>query len=152
MTEDLDRIMAVMATAFDPAFGEAWTRRQVEDALLMGNCHVVLIDAKGRVPDEEPAVGFALLRATLDEEELLLFAVDPGHRRQGLGAQLLDAIINQAKQRGMLRIFLEMRRGNSAERLYVGRGFSVIGQRSNYYRTAMNERIDAVSFALSMND
>ena len=30
--DDLDRLMAVMNTAFDPTFGEAWTRRQVEDA------------------------------------------------------------------------------------------------------------------------
>ena len=31
---DIDRIMEVMALAFDPAFGEAWTRRQVVDALM----------------------------------------------------------------------------------------------------------------------
>ena len=37
--DDLDRLRAVMTAAFDPAFGEAWTRRQVEDALLIGNCH-----------------------------------------------------------------------------------------------------------------
>jgi len=32
--DDVDRIMAVMHAAFPPDFGEAWTRRQVEDAQL----------------------------------------------------------------------------------------------------------------------
>ncbi|MEO0057507.1 MAG: hypothetical protein RIT17_960, partial [Pseudomonadota bacterium] len=31
----IDRIMAVMEAAFDPAYGEAWNRRQVADALSM---------------------------------------------------------------------------------------------------------------------
>ena len=29
--DDIDRIMAIMAAAFDPHYGEAWTRRQVEE-------------------------------------------------------------------------------------------------------------------------
>ena len=50
--DDLDRIMAVMAAAFPPEFGDAWTRRQVEDALLLGGCHYALIDAEGNAPAE----------------------------------------------------------------------------------------------------
>ena len=46
--DDIDRIMAVMAAAFDPAFGEAWNRRQLEDALLVGNCHYLLIASDTR--------------------------------------------------------------------------------------------------------
>ena len=86
MTDDLDRIMAVMDAAFDPAFGEAWTRRQVADALIMPNTHYLLAGADGRSPrDEEPAAGFALSRGAADEEELLLVAVDPDHRGRGIG-------------------------------------------------------------------
>ena len=39
--------MAVMNAAFDPAFGEAWNRRQVEDALLLGQSHYALLAAHG---------------------------------------------------------------------------------------------------------
>ena len=35
--DQVDQIMAVMALAFEPAWGEQWSRRQVEDALLIGN-------------------------------------------------------------------------------------------------------------------
>src|SRR5690606_29254033 len=63
MTDDLDRIMAVMDTAFDPAFGEAWTRRQVGDALAMPGTHYLLAGAGGEAPAAgEPAAGFALSR------------------------------------------------------------------------------------------
>ena len=90
--------------------------------------------------------GFALLRTTLDEEELLLFAILPAWRRRGLGAQLLGAVIADARQRGIRRILLEMRRGNPAETLYRRCGFQDIGHRPQYYRTTDGQRIDAVTF------
>ena len=45
----IDRIMAVMEAAFDPAYGEAWNRRQVTDALAMPNTHALAVDADGAV-------------------------------------------------------------------------------------------------------
>lgn len=145
---DIDRIMAVMACAFDPVYGEAWTRRQVEDALLTGNCHYILVDVHGRTPEgDAPAAGFALLRTAFDEEELLLFAVDPAFRRRGLGLAMLREMASRASQRGIHRVLLEMRRGNPAESLYRNFGFQPIGQRPEYYRTTTGERIDAITFS-----
>jgi len=146
--DDIDRIMAVMERAFDPEFGEAWTRRQVEDALLLGNCYYELIDAHGHPPEVDvAAAGFSLSRHSLDEEELLLFAVDPAHRRKGLGLTMLFALSRAAKARGARRLLLEMRRGNPAESLYRAFGFKPIGERPNYYRMAGGMRIDAITFA-----
>jgi ribosomal-protein-alanine N-acetyltransferase len=148
--DDLDRIMAVMERAFDPAFGEAWTRRQVEDALLIGGCHYGLVATHGGEPlPGEPAAGFYLSRTGYEEEELLLFAVDPGWRRRGLGQMLLGAFADAAKMRGARRLLLEMRRGNPAEALYRRFGFTPIGVRPNYYRGAGSVRIDAITFAFS---
>ena len=150
--DDLDRIMAVMATAFDPDFNEAWTRAQVSGALLVGNCHYHLIAAKGTRPEEgAPAGGFALLRTTLDEEELLLFAVDPASRRQGLGAKLLEWVKADARIRGIHRILLEMRSGNSAESLYAAHQFGRIGRRPNYYRDRYGACIDAITFSCTLD-
>ena len=73
MSDDIDRIMAIMAIAFDPAYGEAWTRRQLEDSLVLGNCHYGLINAAGDQPASgEAAAGFFLSRRGVEEEELLL--------------------------------------------------------------------------------
>lgn len=151
MTDPVDGIMAVMECAFDPAWGEAWNRRQVSDALVLPGCHFALIDDAGTIAGEiaegaEPA-GFYLTRSTLDEEELLLIAVTPQARGAGRGAALLDHCIAAAGARGAARLFLEMRSGNTAERLYTARGFLPIGKRPDYYRSPGGARIDAITFA-----
>lgn len=140
--DDLDRIMAVMDAAFDPAFGEAWNRRQLSDALLMPNCHHALLPGPGGSPG-----GFTLSRNVLDEEELLLIAVHPAARRCGIGRMLLEQLIVAAATRGAIRLFLEMREGNPAERLYRTIGFAPIARRPNYYRDGRGGRIDAITFA-----
>ncbi len=148
--DDVDRIMAVMATAFDPQFGEAWNRRQVEDALIFGNCHYLLADARGEEPLTEPSsivTGFVLSRAGIGEEELLLFAVAPQFRRCGIGDRLLQRFAETARGRGAERLLLEMRRGNPAESLYLRHGFVPVGLRRNYYRTQAGAAIDAITFA-----
>jgi ribosomal-protein-alanine N-acetyltransferase len=151
MGDDVDRIMAVMHTAFDPEYGEAWNRRQVEDALLLGNCHYLLADAGGEEPSGEvPAseiAGFTLSRHGFGEEELLLFAVAPRFRRRGVGRRLLERFSLAAQARGARRLLLEMRRGNEAESLYLAHGFQPIGLRPNYYRTLSGPRVDAITFA-----
>ena len=147
--DDLDRLMAVMQLAFDPEFGEAWTRRQIEDSLLTGHCHYILIDAQGRMPpaDGEPAAGFALSRTGFGEEELLLFAVIPSCRGLGLGRALLSKLTENARLRNVDALLLEMRDGNHAERLYAAHGFVQIGRRPDYYRLASGGRVDAITFS-----
>ena len=148
MTDDLDRIMAVMEAAFDPAFGEAWTRGQVADALLLPTTHYLLAGRDGRAPRSgEPAAGFALSRGAADEEELLLIAVDPRHRGRGAGAVLLERFAAEARARGAERLFLEMREGNRAESLYRRHGFESVGRRRAYYRRGTGLPLDAITFA-----
>jgi [ribosomal protein S18]-alanine N-acetyltransferase len=151
MIDHVDRIMQVMQSAFDPAYGEAWTRSQVESALLMGNCQVILVDAAGQEPaGGAPAAGFSLVRSVAGEDELLLIAVDPAHRRGGLGTMLLDQVLEQSRRRGSSRIHLEMRRGNPAEHLYRARGFVPVGLRPKYYRSPSGERMDAITFCFDL--
>ena len=152
MMDDVDRIMAVMAAAFDPAFGEAWTRRQVEDALLVGNCHYLLAAGDGApLHGAESVHGFALTRGGFEEEELLLFAVLPQSRGRGIGRALLQRFIDDARERGAHRLFLEMRRDNPAESLYRKLGFVPVGERRQYYRTPNGARIDAITFARDLD-
>lgn len=146
--DDIDRIMAVMAAAFDPAYGEAWNRRQVEDALLLANCHYLLVSEHGETPPPgEPAAGFCLSRHVFEEEELLLFAVDPKYRRRGLGVSLLTQFAASAHARGADRLLLEMRQDNPAEHLYRQFGFIPVGRRAGYYRSSSGDRLDALTFA-----
>ena len=142
--DDIDRIMAVMQTAFDPAYGEAWTRRQVEDALLIGNCYFRIADVL-----DEPA-GFTLSRYGFEEEELLLIAVSPEFRRRRIGERLLQDCKSDAKARGAKQLLLEMRSDNPAIELYRQNGFVQIGMRPEYYRTPSGTRLDALTFACAL--
>ena len=116
--------------------------------MVAGNCHYTLIGPLGELPSETgPAAGMSLSRYTLDEVELLLFAVMPEFRGKGLGRALLQRLIVDSAGRGARRIFLEMRRGNTAERLYSSLGFLPIGMRRDYYRLQTGKKADAITFA-----
>lgn len=151
------RIMAVMKEAFDPAFGEAWNERQITDALSMPSTRALVVDPTGEpIPDESPdtdshsSAGFVLTRKAADEEELLLIAVAPKFRREGIGERLIHKLFERSRTAGVTRIFLEMRRGNPAIHLYEKVGFKPIGTRPNYYRLADGSRVDAITFGCTL--
>jgi ribosomal-protein-alanine N-acetyltransferase len=151
-SDSIDHIMTVMEAAFDPAYGEAWNRRQITDSLAMSNTHALVIDGGGQLLSDAggtPA-GFVLTRAAAGEEELLLIAVMPELRGIGLGKRLIDNLFAAARARGSQRIFLEMRRGNPAIHLYRKVGFEPIGERPNYYRLTNGDRLDAITFGCSI--
>ena len=125
---DLDRIDRIMTDAFDPRWGEAWTRNQVIGILAVPGVWLTIAEIHGR------SVGFALTRGVLDEAELLLLAVAPEARRRGVGAALLRAVMADCATRKISRIHLEVRAGNDAIKLYSSSGFSKIGERRDYYR------------------
>lgn len=150
----VDCIMQVMGAAFDPAYGEAWNRRQISDALVMPNTHASLIDCYGALidlqnlaEDVSPA-GFTLSRYAADEEELLLIAISPRWQGRGFAKTLIKDLIKNAKQRSVRHLFLEMREGNPAIHLYQSLGFETIGRRPNYYQFADSTRQDAITFRL----
>lgn len=151
MMDDIDRIMAVMEAAFDPQWGEAWTRRQVEGSLMMSSTHYRLLDADGAEPVEETdAAAFAMVRAVPGEEELLLIATKPELRGRGLGARMIDLLAGDARQRGAGKLFLEMRENNPAISLYQRQGFTPIGRRKAYYTAGDGSRIDAITFVKTL--
>ena len=148
MTEDLDHIMSVMEAAFAPAWGEAWTRRQISDSLAFPHTYYRLIREGGEDADgDAPVDGFTLVRAAPGEEELLLIAVKPDRRGHGLGRRLLEGVLADARGRGAERVFLEMRYNNPAAALYSAVGFEPIGKRKDYYRLPDGRRIDAITYA-----
>ena len=138
---DADAVDRVMAAAFDPRFGEAWTRAQCIGILAMPGVWLTLARVEGVV------VGFALSRAIMDEAELLLIAVDPAHGRGGVGAALLRSVIAECSVRGVARLHLEVRANNPAIALYTAHGFGHEGVRRNYYRNRIGEAFDAHTYA-----
>jgi ribosomal-protein-alanine N-acetyltransferase len=141
--DDLDDVMRIMNGAFQPCFGEAWTRSQCAGILPM--IGVGLTIAEGPYG----AAGFSLARCIADEAELLLIAVDPGSQRSGVGQSLLDDFIETARDSGAARLHLEVREGNPAIAMYRAAGFEIAGRRRNYYRGPDGRTYDAVTLMLA---
>lgn len=145
--DDLDSVMEVMNSAFPARFGEAWTRSQCAGILPMTGVRLVI----ARDADER-SLGFSLYRTVAGDSELLLLAVDPHARGNGIGRKLLDHFIQDSKQSGAERIHLEVRDGNAATRLYECAGFTPANRRRNYYRGPDGAQFDALTFVLAMSD
>jgi len=76
-------------------------------------------------PADGPGYGF------LDEETPeLTIAVVPSRRGKGLGKELLEALLAQAKAEGYKQISLSVEADNPALRLYEQHGFSKVGERA----------------------
>ena len=136
---DLDDVMRIMDRAFDPEFGEAWTRSQCVGILPMTGVELILAEE-----DCQP-VGFALHRLVADEAELLLLAVDPAFHRRGIGSRLLQQFIAHSTRAGASRLHLEVRENNPAARLYRATGFEIVGRRRNYYTGRTGGSRDALT-------
>ena len=79
-------------------------------------------------------VGFGILWRIEEEAHIISLAVDPGHRRQGLGRRILEALLDQARAAGCRWATLEVRASNyPAIRLYESAGFQRLGRRKGYY-------------------
>lgn len=141
---DLPLIDSIMQSAFDPRYGEAWTRAQCMGILAMPGVWLTVATIDGT------ACGFSLSRLTVDETELLLLATVPAYRRRGVGGALLRSVISRSKDLGARRVHLEVRSGNEAMNLYRATGFSRVGERRGYYRGAQGNVFDAVTFALEI--
>ncbi|EQB33093.1 GNAT family N-acetyltransferase [Sphingobium ummariense] len=136
--------MQVMARAFDPVFGEAWTLPQVAGVMIMPGTWLTIARL-----DAAP-LGFTLVRSVLDECELLLLAVDPLWRGRGIGHALVSDSLRTARRRGITSMNLEVRASNNAIKLYEKLGFEYVHRRPGYYRGNDGQLHDALSFRLDM--
>lgn len=126
--ERLDEVDAVSRVAFDPRYGEAWTKAQCLSSMAMPGHRLTGVELDGQL------AGFAITRTILDESELLLLAVVPERRGSGLGRRLIDNWLDHARSLGVRRAFLEMREDNPAAHLYRAMQFVPVGLRKSYYR------------------
>ncbi len=138
--------MDIMATAFEPTYGEAWTRSQCAGIRPMAGVALRLAHH-----GDGGIVGFALVRVVADEAELLLIAVDPAAQQAGIGSALVDDFIAIATANGARRLHLEVRDGNGAISLYERAGFCLVGRRRDYYRGTDGHKRDALTLALELD-
>ena len=123
--EDAKEIFAIEMECFSVP----WSLDSIEIELLNEDKKLYYV-----VEDANGVVGYAGAWLVYDEGQITNIAIRPSARRQGFGAKLTSALIEECFKRGMHEIFLEVRISNlSALSLYRQLGFTVKGMRKNYY-------------------
>lgn len=78
--------------------------------------------------------GYIVAWYVADEMEIIYIYVRPKLRRRGVARALLQAALEHARQSGVRRAFLEVKKSNfAAISLYETFGFTIIGTRRAYY-------------------
>lgn len=123
--EDAKEIFAIEMECFSVP----WSLDSIEAELVNEDKKLYYV-----IEDTNGVVGYAGAWLVYDEGQITNIAIRPSARRQGFGAKLTSALIEECFKRGMHEIFLEVRISNlSALSLYRQLGFTVKGMRKNYY-------------------
>lgn len=127
----------------DSSYNNPWSVNTIAEVLEKKH-YRVLVSEQASVVN-----GLCLFTLVADECNLLYIAVDAQYRKQGIGRQLLNALINQGQQQNISRVFLEVRESNQAAiALYNGMGFINSAERKNYYpiiESSLVNRVDGVN-------
>jgi ribosomal-protein-alanine N-acetyltransferase len=124
------------------ALGGLWSRAQWQRELEEPGRPAVGLWQQGQL------VAMACGWLIVDELHITLVAVAPERRRQGLGRQVLEALLRRAQADGASRATLEVAAANGAARaLYGACGFRQAGVRRGYYRNGDDALIQWVNLA-----
>lgn len=97
--------------------------------------------------------GFAIIRAVLDEAELLTIAISPEARGRGTGHALLCGLMHALADADIRVLHLEVAADNDAARaLYAKTGFAEVGRRKAYYARAAGSAVDARMLARDLRE
>jgi len=134
---DLDRIIEIEHSAYS----FPWTRG------IFGDCIRVGYDCSG-LQVGPTLIGYTIQSQAGGENHLLNLCIAPEWQGHGYGNMMLDHAIRLAKVQTCSSMFLEVRPSNPAGlTLYELKGFSVVGQRLDYYRSEAG-REDAIVMQL----
>ena len=120
---DLKRVHEIECRSYD----FPWSLGVFSDCLRVGYCCWAVVD-------DRDLAGYGIMTIAAQECHILNVCVDPDYRRRGYAAALLQKLVDSARVRGAKTAFLEVRPSNGAALdLYLGAGFSRIGERTDYY-------------------
>jgi ribosomal-protein-alanine N-acetyltransferase len=123
-TLDIDGVLAVEQQSFTTPWSREGFVNEMNNEL---SYYLVMVEA-GKI------IGYAGMWLIVDEAHVTNVAVLPTYRGKRLGEKLMSALLEHAKNRGAVRMTLEVRASNMvAQGLYSKFGFTSQGRRRNYY-------------------
>lgn len=124
--KDIPEVMVVERLCFHDPWDKSAFERETVNTFSRS---LLARDASGRL------LGYAMWWVAGPEFHLLNLAVHPAARRQGLGRELLDRVVADARKDQAEFVALEVRTSNlAAKTLYQHAGFHTVGVRRRYYR------------------
>jgi len=137
---DIDPVMDIEHDLFGD---ESWTVAMFWSELSEHETRHYLV-----AQDRAEIVGYAGLCAYPEESFVQTIAVRRDRQNEGIGARLLTALIDEARQRDEPMVGLEVRADNPvAQRMYRNFGFEQVGLRKAYYQPSGT---DAVLMVLNL--
>jgi len=136
--QDIPEVMEIEKRSFISPWSRGMFKQTLESPVAR---NFVMIEG-GKV------VGYIIFYEAGVEVHIMNIAVHPGHRRRGIGLDMMRRIIEAVRVNSVEELFLEVRETNvPAQGLYEKLGFRAIGKRKGYY-SETNE--DAIVMALSL--
>lgn len=119
------------------SFSTPWSLESFLLGMKNPTNHTIILKEDGNI------IGFAVYSVLFEDAELYDIAVDPAHRKKGIGDKLLQAVLRDCFERGAETIRLEVRESNlPARKLYEKHGFLYEKNvRKNYYQNPTEDAL-----------
>ena len=122
---DVPAVLALEKTVFS----DAWREEDLLSHLNSAHLRFLVSEEEGEIR------GYLLGSLIPPEGEIYRVAAHPAYRRQGVGEALCTAFLSLCGE-----VYLEVRRSNaSARALYEKLGFTLTGERKNYYKDPIED-------------
>lgn len=127
---------AAVAEMEHQIFPDKWSERAVLDTLENKQTICLTAEKAGRL------IGYLFAYTAADEADIARVAVLKESRKHGVGSELMKALKQVGKERGIQKLLLDVRRSNGAARsFYIKHGFTEDGVRSGFYENPEEDAI-----------
>lgn len=113
----------------EDCFSVPWSEKSFYEEITKNKMAIYII-----AKENDNIVGYGGMWHVVTEGHITNIAVKKTHRGKGIGKQIVNKLIDIAKEKEMIGITLEVRQSNDiAKNLYKSLGFIIEGIRKEYY-------------------
>jgi ribosomal-protein-alanine N-acetyltransferase len=133
---DAPRLASMSHSLIESGLRPTWTASRISWHIRSADSLVLTAKVSGMIPLGTTGVaGFAIMRFGEDVAHLNLLAVDPAHRRRGIGRRLITWLEETAITAGTFVIGLELRASNESALSFYGKlGYREVTRIPGYYQ------------------
>ncbi len=130
--EDLEQVSTMEAACFSMP----WSKKSFEENLNRSDAVYVV------ARDGDKVLGYCGAYVILNEADINQVAVEPLHRKKGVGGKMLAVLLEKLRKAGADAVTLEVRKSNEAAiALYESMGFVTEGIRKKFYEKPVEDAL-----------